>query len=172
MDFGIIQSFKIYYHKSLLRYVLAKIDECSKASDIVKSVSILNAVRWVAQAWESVSSETIKKCFRKAGATGEDFSVVTREECDPFCDLDVEAQNERELESLVHQILPEEESCYVEEYIDGDFTLPVCFENDENWEDEFFAGLCHSDVCTETEELEDEEDLEIDVDAPPLKEIE
>ena len=33
----------------------------------------------------------------------------------------------------------------------------------------FFAGLSHTDVCTETEELEDEEDLEIDVDAPPLK---
>ena len=62
----------------------------------------------------------------------------------------------------------QEESCSFE-YIDGDFTLPVCFENDENWDDDFFAGLSHTDVCTETEELKDEEDLEIDVDAPPLK---
>ncbi len=50
LDFGIIQNFKVYYRKSLLQFVVSKIDECDKASDIVKSVTILHAIRWVAQA--------------------------------------------------------------------------------------------------------------------------
>ena len=47
-----------------------KIDECDKASDVAASVNILIAVRWVAQAWSKVKSETISKCFRKAGYPG------------------------------------------------------------------------------------------------------
>ena len=63
LDLGIIQNFKVHY----LRYVLSKIDECDTASDVVKSINILIALRWVAQAWLLVRADTIAKCFRKAG---------------------------------------------------------------------------------------------------------
>ena len=33
-----------------LKYLLSKIDECSTATDAVKSVNMLIAVRWVAKA--------------------------------------------------------------------------------------------------------------------------
>ena len=103
LDLGIIQNFKVHYRKLLLRSVLSKIDETNdSASQIVKSVSVLKAIRWVAEAWDSVKEETIMKCFRKSGITGTTFSVVSRsyEDEDPFDD--VEAQEE--LHNLVDQI--------------------------------------------------------------------
>ena len=44
-----------------------KINECDLVTDVVKSVSVLVALRWVALAWNDIKSETITSCFRKAG---------------------------------------------------------------------------------------------------------
>ena len=73
-----------------MRFVLARIEECTSASDVVKSLTILHAIRWTAQAWSQVSSEIMKKCFRKAGILNQSFQVVSREVLteDPFLDLD------------------------------------------------------------------------------------
>ena len=67
LDLGIIQNFKVQYRHLLLRFVLANIEECSTASDVVKSVNLLMAIRWVACAWNTVSPDTISKCFKKGG---------------------------------------------------------------------------------------------------------
>ena len=65
-DLGIIQNFKVYYRRLLLRYVLAKIDSCTSASDVVKSdVDLLTAIRWIPCAWDQVKPGTISRCFRK-----------------------------------------------------------------------------------------------------------
>ena len=66
LDLSIIKNVKFRYRQLFLRYVLSKIDECETASEVVKSVNILIAIRWVAMAWSCVREETITKCFRKA----------------------------------------------------------------------------------------------------------
>lgn len=60
----LIQNFlqKLYYRKLL---IVAKIEESTTASEVVKSLTDLHAIRWLAQAWSQVSSDAIKKCFRK-----------------------------------------------------------------------------------------------------------
>ena len=50
LDLGIIQNFKVHYRKLFLRFVISKIDECETASEVIKSVNVLQAIRWVAQA--------------------------------------------------------------------------------------------------------------------------
>ncbi len=71
--------------------MLSKIDQTTEtASQLVQSVNVLQAIRWVAQAWDSVKEETVMKCFRKAGGTRTNFSVVGRqfENEDPFADME------------------------------------------------------------------------------------
>ena len=71
-------------------------------------MTILNAVRWVAQAWEKVTPETIKKCFRKAGILNREFQLVARvsegdDEEDPFVELDSEESDMGDLENLLER---------------------------------------------------------------------
>ena len=76
LDLGIIKMFKVHYQKFLMRFVLSKIGTYSSASEVVKSVTILHAVRWIAEAWKNVNELTIKKYFRKAGVLEQDFTIV------------------------------------------------------------------------------------------------
>ena len=43
LDLGIIQAFKFKYYKRLLTHVVSKVDQCNSASDVCKSVDLLQA---------------------------------------------------------------------------------------------------------------------------------
>ena len=60
LDLGIIQNFKVHYRKLLLRYIVVKIDQHSLASEVAKNINILQAIRWIAEAWKQVSTETVQ----------------------------------------------------------------------------------------------------------------
>ena len=92
LDLGIIKTFKTYYRKLFMWYVLTKIDQCSSATEVSNSITILQAIYWISEAWRSVDSEVIKKCFRKSGILDKDFNVIEEFSLDedPFCDLDDE----------------------------------------------------------------------------------
>ena len=47
LDLGEINAFKVHYRRYFLRYVISKIDECDRASDVAKSINLLIAIRWV-----------------------------------------------------------------------------------------------------------------------------
>ena len=122
--------------------------------------------RWVAQAWEAVRPEKIKKCFRKAGILDKKFVVMSHEnEEDPFEDLESSHSDSSELEDpVVHTVPAEVARCSADEYINGDGELAICLEQDESWEEQFLTciGLVPR---AESEEPEDQYDLE----PPPPK---
>ena len=127
-------NFKVYYHKFLMRFILAKIEECTTATDVVKSVTILHAIRSVSQAWKEVRSEVIKKCFRKAGILNGSFHVVSRDvpAVDPFLDLDDDEDDvyvDEETQDLITQ-LQIENPCSAEELALADEDVPVCSDLD------------------------------------------
>ena len=127
LDLGIIQNFKVHYRALFLRYILLKIEECETASDVVQSVNILIAIRWVAQTWSKVKVETICKCFRKAGFLDAAMDVVARGEegDDPFLEDDTSL----ELQGLIDKTMQgSKEKCMLEEYVTGDSDLAVCME--------------------------------------------
>ena len=97
LDLGIIQNFKVHYRHFLLKYVLSKIDECDTVTDVIRSVNILMAIRWVAKAWALVTEETIQKSFKKAGILTSNMDVVTtslEDDIDPFSECDLQARME------------------------------------------------------------------------------
>ena len=61
MDQGVIQNFKTHYRKRVILRQMKSIDEKKEFS-----LSILDAMRLMQQAWESVQPRTISNCFRHA----------------------------------------------------------------------------------------------------------
>ena len=106
LDLEIIQAFKMYYREHFLSYVVSKIDECDLATDVVKSVSILVALRWVALTWNEVKSDTITKCFRKAGVLNDVLEVVGLDHAgadgsvDPCADIDEDLELQHPIEQI------------------------------------------------------------------------
>ena len=142
LDLGIIQTFKTYYRKLFMHYIITKIDECSSATEVSSSITILQAIHWIAEAWKNVDSMVINKCFRKSGILDRDFHVI--EECaafneDPFADLDVEEEaDETEMQDLIHKTCGSMNSSF-EDGVNG---VPTCFDvNDEKWQEKFFEEL-------------------------------
>ena len=50
LDAGIIQNFKVKYRKLLFKFVISRVNDKKTASEIVKEVDVLKAIRWVKEA--------------------------------------------------------------------------------------------------------------------------
>ena len=97
-------------------------------------------------AWYKVQEETIQKCFHLAGVLNSDLTVVVRNEEDPFLAAD-ECEVLGDLRSTT---MNTHEACEVEEYIDGEDSLSVCNDlENENWDDSFFAQLNQEELDEE-----------------------
>jgi hypothetical protein len=70
MDMGVIKSFKGYYNRCL---VLQLIDRRERG--LHDSVSLLDSVRLMKDAWDTVTPATVINCFRKSGLSSGEFSV-------------------------------------------------------------------------------------------------
>ena len=81
-DAGIIKNFKVCYRRFLLRHVLARINESTTATDVMKSIDLLLAIKWAVEAWNCVKQETIQNSFGLCG-----FSVLTLQKHDDDDDL-------------------------------------------------------------------------------------
>ena len=109
LDAGIIQNFKVKYRKRLVKYALARINEYSSATQIIKDVNILMAIRWAQEAWKEVTGTTIKNCFEKCGIIKNDDLMEIEEE-----DL--------EFEALVQELCPDVSAT---EYVNFDVDIPA-----------------------------------------------
>ena len=123
---------------------MAKIDECTMASEVTKKINVLQAIRWIAEAWKKVPTDTIKKCFRLSGILNSNFELRSLDTLqngeDPFEDCDV-VNDDSELTDLISRVQMEN-SCSVEELIHGEDVVPVCGEvAGDGWEEAFFSEL-------------------------------
>ena len=169
LDLGIIQSFKLKYTKLMMTHMISQIEDCETARDVCKSINVLQAIRWIAQAWEAVEPFTIVKCFTNAGVLDKERNVVKAltppSGEDPFSDLEDDVLQ-------VNALL--EESCgdtatSADESIADENLLPVCQEVDENWEQKFLSSLSQNsnneDGASDDEEIVEMDDVLLE----PLK---
>ena len=100
-----------------LRHILFLMNEARTASDIVKKVTVLDAILWLTTAWDSVSPETIQKCFRKCGLSDAIVDVSSDDEWD---------------EEDLRPLLPPGTS--LRDYVNSDDHVATQRTNDDNWE--------------------------------------
>ena len=69
MDQGIIQTLKLKYRKRQLQYVVVAMDKNSVKTgpQILKEITLLQAINWIHRAWNETDPSTIQKCFKLAG---------------------------------------------------------------------------------------------------------
>lgn len=164
LDAGIIKNFKVHYRKSLVKHTLTTINDGSdeNASSICKSVNVLLAIQWIKQAWDSVTADTIRNCFRRCGA----LPRSEDESGDPFSDLDSEANDMTNLNELVQQI-----NCDVtaEDYINAEEDLDTCLTFDQteaNWREKMCTAVVSDSIsatkrpCLEEVSSDEEEEEE------------
>ena len=101
LDAGIIRNFKHKYRKLLVRYVVSRIDEGKTASQIIEGVHVLKAITWLQPACKSVSTETIKHCFKKCGFDVGNVSVINEEIDNEFQELFAQISSEATLDEYI-----------------------------------------------------------------------
>ena len=75
LDLWIIRAFQARYRKQLIKHLLTKLDICEKASEIAKSVSVLDCIYWINASWRETDLSTIRKCFLRAGMFQDDDRI-------------------------------------------------------------------------------------------------
>ena len=106
LDAGIIRNFKLKYRKRLLKFVISRINDNVKATDIIQEVEVLKAISWIKSAWGEVSEETIVNCFKKCGFRKSQPNIQL-----------TDFAGEEEFESLVNELSTDVSAA---EYIDFD----------------------------------------------------
>ena len=86
LDQGIIKAIKAHYRKRLMEAALVCLDQGKYKSEVVKSVTVLDACYWLASAVKSVKKTTVKKCFAMSGF-GEDILDTDSDENIPLAEL-------------------------------------------------------------------------------------
>lgn len=152
LDAGIIQNFKVKYRKKLVKHVLARINDGHSATDIVKSVSILQAIRWLQQSWKEVASLTIKNCFEKCGIVKLSEELTELEE------------NDLEFEALVREFTTDISAAQFANFDENvPVSEPLINENDIDWrekarEDSINAFLNRDKIIEIQDDLDEIED--------------
>ena len=92
MDQGVIKATKAYYRASVVRRYIDAVEKGKGAPNI----SVLDAMTILTRAWNKVTPETIKNCFKKAGICSEAQTIAINDLDNLFAVLSEEIQSLRE----------------------------------------------------------------------------
>lgn len=67
LDQGIIQNFKLKYRQFFIKRLLTFTNAEETMEKAKESINLASTMVWISTAWKNVTSNTIKKCFQKAG---------------------------------------------------------------------------------------------------------
>ena len=113
LDAGVIKNFKVRYRKLLLKFILSRVNHGLTAPDIAKKVNVLQAIRWMKQAWDAVPVEIVQRCFHRCGFSNMAQSNERSEE-----------EEDQEFSGLVRRI--SQGKTTAKEYATADQEIPSC----------------------------------------------
>lgn len=153
LDQGVIKAVKGHYRKFLLRRVISDLDH--QPTSAPKSVTVLDACLWLAEAVKCVSPQTATSCFKHSGITKENAGV-------DFADRHFESSD---LEDLIqrYQSRVGTTECTASEYMTCDDIVM----NDEDEGINEASSRAEVEIC-ELSDNEPESDTASEPDVPPI----
>ena len=150
LDLGIIKNLKCHYRTRQLRTILSKIDNASSATEVAKSISVLDACHWVKAAMDDIKPVTVENCFRKAGIKHElevDIEVTNPDEMVPLSELVPRVCEQLDIPLQT-----------VENILELDNDISATEELTDGWEQEILEDFLaeKAGTCTNGNESEDE----------------
>ena len=81
-DQGIIELTERGFKNRLLDFIMEQMDEDSEstAPQLVRKVTLLNAILWLDEAWKDLPATTITKCWRRGGLVASSAPDIEMEE--------------------------------------------------------------------------------------------
>ncbi|KAG5882625.1 hypothetical protein JTB14_013314 [Gonioctena quinquepunctata] len=128
MDQGVIKALKSQYRKLQVLQMLQNIENCEDT----KSLSVLDAILMISEAWENVKQTTIANCFRHAGFKDLSPSQAMEDDDIPLARMiqyPTDEDNNVPLAQLVaqlHRSTATEPRIEIEEFIGIDDNVAVC----------------------------------------------
>jgi hypothetical protein len=111
-------------------------DTVLSASQLAKSVNVLDDVRWIYKSWQETSIDTIRSCFKKSGFVRDAISTETLTECDldtddPYDDIPIQQLIDAFPNYDFRSVSKVENTLPTEEIYDR-----------PDWEDTFLSTVC------------------------------
>ena len=134
-----------------MKFVISRIDDNRKASEIIQEVHVLKAISWIKAAWEEVSDQTVTNCFRKCGFCNKDQNGVVQK---------IDQDEDEEFANMVKQLAGDIDP---HDYVDFDkdiaSSMPAVYVGSISWclkrpADKVMDVSSHKDVDEEIEDLE------------------
>ncbi|CAG8515502.1 24526_t:CDS:2 [Gigaspora rosea] len=113
MDAGIINAFKAHYKHLYIKQVIHDFD---RGVEEPSKIDILQAIRLVKAAWEAISTETLKNCWRHTGILPQQHLVKLNNEAQEVIDL----TKDTNLQQLTQDYLDDNEPIETEEVLDDE----------------------------------------------------
>ncbi|KAK6487620.1 tigger transposable element-derived protein 6-like, partial [Huso huso] len=156
LEQGIIQNVKLLYRTHLMSNLVAKINNSSSATELSKSITVLDAIYWIEQAWSQVKDSTITKCFAKAGL-GTDSEIIKTETSESN-------ESETWLQQLIEHVGVQITTA---EYMNFDDSFPTEETYGNDWEQQLLAQ--HLNPATvNVSTFKDQSDVEEETSASPV----
>ena len=135
----------------MLRYLVCRIEVADNATELCKQLTLLDAINWLASAWDETKESTISKCFVGAGfsATG---SVAEE---------DKEDEDDIPLACLAHELDANIDTNRLDQFDDN---API-EDNSDNWENELLINFRAGDH-DESEDNHSDYEVEPDISVP------
>uniref|UniRef100_A0A8C4QQL2 HTH CENPB-type domain-containing protein n=1 Tax=Eptatretus burgeri TaxID=7764 RepID=A0A8C4QQL2_EPTBU len=151
---GIMLGVKAIYRKKMLHHIIFKMDDANVASDVAKSINIIDAILWLNSAWEELTPFTIQKCFLKCGFQCGDMNY------NATGDVEEERETIGDLKPLLGEIS-------LEEFANSDNILLVHNTITEQWEKDIIKAARGSGIVQEEDDKASSEEDEV-VPQPPI----
>jgi transcriptional regulator with XRE-family HTH domain len=152
LDQGVINSFKCHYRRMLVKHIIA---QCTMAHSIDQiNVTALDAIRWIDEAWKTVTSTTIRNGFSSAGFCSIPSNQHTSDHDIVLTNEDEHQSSIKNLDDLLSHLGMDGNRMSAIELINIDSNIPVFNEwNDNN---DLHYEIVNIDSVDNMDDVEDE----------------